>query len=130
MYPVWASLAQDYLTIMASLVSSERAFSSSGMTITKHRNRLTHDIVEALQILKAAIRKDLLFRPEEPSKALELAMLVERSESQAQGSESQASENGANEETCAVKIDDDNDDISVGTESTDGIRSIVVGSDD
>jgi len=55
------------------------------MTITKHRNRLTHDIVEALQILKAAIRKDLLFRPEEPSKALELAMLVERSESQAQG---------------------------------------------
>ncbi len=96
MYPVWASLARDYLAIMASSVSSERAFSSSGMTITKRRNRLTHDIVEALQILKAAIREDLLFRPEEPSKALELAILVEQSESQAQSSESQASEKWSN----------------------------------
>ncbi len=131
MYPVWASLARDYLAIMASSVSSERAFSSSGMTITKRRNRLTHDIVEALQILKAAIREDLLFRPEEPSKALELAILVEQSESQAQSSESQASEKWSNGDTPAVKIDIDNDDdISLGTESADGIHSIVVGSDD
>jgi len=29
-YPVWASLALDYLPIMSSSVSSERAFSSAG----------------------------------------------------------------------------------------------------
>ena len=38
-YPVWASLALDYLPIMASSVSSERAFSSAGITISKRRNR-------------------------------------------------------------------------------------------
>ncbi|KAJ8496334.1 hypothetical protein ONZ45_g12488 [Pleurotus djamor] len=50
--PVWADIARDYLPIMASSVSSERAFSAAGMTITKHRNRLKADIVEALQFLK------------------------------------------------------------------------------
>ena len=48
-YPTWASLARDYLAIMASSVSSERAFSSAGITISKHRNRLKKDIVEAIQ---------------------------------------------------------------------------------
>ncbi len=44
---------------MASSVSSERAFSAAGMTITKRRNRLKADIVEALQFLKWANgRKD------------------------------------------------------------------------
>lgn len=47
---------------MASSVSSERAFSSAGITISKCRNRLKGDIVEALQVLKCAIRRDLLFR--------------------------------------------------------------------
>ncbi|PCH45150.1 hATC-domain-containing protein, partial [Wolfiporia cocos MD-104 SS10] len=60
-YPVWASLARDYLAVMASSVSSERAFSSAGITISKRRNRLKADIVEALQFLKCAIRRDLLF---------------------------------------------------------------------
>ena len=36
---------------MASSVSSERAFSSAGITISKCRNRLKADIVEALQCL-------------------------------------------------------------------------------
>ncbi|KAJ7730112.1 ribonuclease H-like domain-containing protein, partial [Mycena maculata] len=61
-YPVWGSLARDYLAIMASSVSSERAFSSAGITISKRRNHLKGDIVEALQCLKCLIRKDLLFR--------------------------------------------------------------------
>ncbi|KAJ7923871.1 ribonuclease H-like domain-containing protein [Mycena leptocephala] len=61
-YPVWGSLARDYLAIMASSVSSERAFSSAGITISKRRNRLKGNIVEALQCLKCFIRKDLLFR--------------------------------------------------------------------
>jgi hypothetical protein len=60
--PVWASLARDYLAIMASSVSSERAFSSAGITISKRRNHLKGDIVEALQFMKCLLRKDLLFR--------------------------------------------------------------------
>lgn len=61
-YPIWASLARDYLAIMASSVSSERAFSSAGITISKRRSRLKGDIVEALQCLKCMIRKNLIFR--------------------------------------------------------------------
>jgi hypothetical protein len=61
-YPVWASLARDYLAIMASSVSSERAFSSAGITISKRRNCLKGDIVEALQCLKCMIHKNLIFR--------------------------------------------------------------------
>ncbi|KZT08900.1 uncharacterized protein LAESUDRAFT_606611, partial [Laetiporus sulphureus 93-53] len=48
----WASLTRDYLGIMVTSVSSERTFSSAGITITKHRNCLKGDIVEALQVLK------------------------------------------------------------------------------
>ncbi|KIJ09186.1 hypothetical protein PAXINDRAFT_25600, partial [Paxillus involutus ATCC 200175] len=51
LYPVWASLARDYLSIMASSVSSERAFSAAAQTITKRRNLLKGDIVEAIQVL-------------------------------------------------------------------------------
>ena len=60
-YPVWASLARDYLAFMASSVSSERAFSSAGITISKRRNRLKGDIVEALQCLKCMYHEDLIF---------------------------------------------------------------------
>ncbi len=63
---MWASLAQDYLSIMASSMSSERAFSSAGITIRKRRNRLKGDIVEALQFLKFAIRRDLIFQEPDP----------------------------------------------------------------
>jgi hAT family C-terminal dimerisation region len=47
---------------MASSVSSERAFSSAGITLTKRRNRLKGDIVEALQFMKCLFNQDLLFR--------------------------------------------------------------------
>jgi regulator of RNase E activity RraB len=50
---------------MASSVSSERAVSSAGITISKRRNRLRGDIVEALQCLKCIIRRELLFRQPE-----------------------------------------------------------------
>ena len=70
-YPTWASLAADYLAAMASSVSSERVFSSAGITVTKRRNRLQGDIIEATQVLKAAIRNDLLVRPHAPSSTLE-----------------------------------------------------------
>jgi hypothetical protein len=56
---------------MSSSVSSERAFSQGGITISKRRNRLKGDIVEALQCVKCAIRHDLLFRESGPSSILE-----------------------------------------------------------
>lgn len=56
---------------MASSVSSERAFSSAGITISKHRNRLKGDIVEALQFLKCTIHSELLFQAPAPSLILE-----------------------------------------------------------
>lgn len=68
--PTWASLARDYLAIMGSSVSSERAFSSAGITISKRRNCLKNDIVEALQFRKAMLRSEILFR-ELPSTILE-----------------------------------------------------------
>jgi hAT family C-terminal dimerisation region len=52
---------------MLSSVSSERAFSQGGITISKRRSRLKGDIVEALQCIKCAIRHDLLFREPAPS---------------------------------------------------------------
>ena len=61
-YPTWASLARDYLAVMASSVSSERAFSAAGITISKRRDRLKGDIVEALQCLKCLYHQDLIFR--------------------------------------------------------------------
>lgn len=57
---------------MATSVSSERAFSQGGLTISKLRSRLKGDIVEALQVLKCMIRKDLIFRAPEPSSKVEV----------------------------------------------------------
>jgi hypothetical protein len=56
---------------MAASVSSERAFSQGGITVTKRRNRLKGNIVEALQCVKCAIRHDLLYREPGPSSILE-----------------------------------------------------------
>ncbi|KAI3616226.1 hat family dimerization domain-containing protein [Moniliophthora roreri] len=55
--PTWTSIAQNILPIMASSVSSERAFSAGGLTITDWQNRL-HGDVEALQILKSLFKED------------------------------------------------------------------------
>lgn len=77
MYPVWASLARDYLAIMASSVSSERAFSSAGITISKRRNRLACDLVEALQVLKSAIREDILCCPPDLPNNVDLDELMD-----------------------------------------------------
>jgi hypothetical protein len=56
---------------MASSVSSERAFSSAALTITKRRNRLKEDVVEALQVMKCLLRHDLVFREPGPSSLTE-----------------------------------------------------------
>jgi hAT family C-terminal dimerisation region len=56
---------------MASSVSSKRAFSQGGITISKHHNRLKGDIIEALQCVKCAICHDLLFHEPGPSSLAE-----------------------------------------------------------
>jgi hypothetical protein len=57
---------------MASSVSSERAFSQGGITITKRRSRLKGDIVEALQVMKCSLRNNLIFPEPGPSSASEI----------------------------------------------------------
>ena len=71
---MWGSLARDYLSIMASSMSSEHAFSSAGITLSKRRNCLQADIVEALQFLKCIFHHDLIFRKESTLKEEELLL--------------------------------------------------------
>ena len=47
---------------MASSVSSEQAFSAAGITISKRRNRLQGDIVEAIKVNKCLLHHNLIFR--------------------------------------------------------------------
>jgi hypothetical protein len=56
---------------MASSVYSESAFSSAGITLTKRRNRLKGDVVEALQVLKAEYRQEGDIFKEQPSMKME-----------------------------------------------------------
>lgn len=57
---------------MASSVSSERIFSSAGITISKRRNRLKPDIVEATQMLKSLTKNDFQVFPSQINSILEL----------------------------------------------------------
>lgn len=50
----------DYLPIQATSVPSERIFSSSSETDTKKRNRIHPILMEALQLLKCALKKERL----------------------------------------------------------------------
>ena len=59
--PMWASLACDYLTVMASSVSSEHAFLAARITISKCHGSLKADIIEVLQCLKSLINSNLIF---------------------------------------------------------------------
>ncbi len=80
-YPVWASLARDYLAVMPTSVSSERAFSQGGITISDRRTRLKADVVEALQFLKCSLRQDLLLQGTQPAAELEAELELEEDES-------------------------------------------------
>lgn len=50
----------DYLPIQASSVPCERVFSSSAETDTTKRNRISHLLMEALQMLKFYLKKERL----------------------------------------------------------------------
>jgi hypothetical protein len=53
-------MAMDYLPIQASSVPCERVFSSSSETMTKRRNRIKPELMEALQMLKFMLKKQRL----------------------------------------------------------------------
>lgn len=78
---------------MASSVSSERVFSSAGITICKGRSRLQPDIIEALQFMKCIYRPELLFR-EEPSTAFETEESFESTGDAVKGEGGAGKENG------------------------------------
>ncbi|CAG8774919.1 25073_t:CDS:2, partial [Dentiscutata erythropus] len=51
-YPVLLHLAQKYLSVLATLVSSEQLFSDAGLHITALCNRLHPNMVEQMIFLK------------------------------------------------------------------------------
>jgi hypothetical protein len=54
-YPIISNMARDYLTIQATSVSSEQAFSVAGNTISKTRNRLLPETARACLCMKSWI---------------------------------------------------------------------------
>ncbi|KAG9078540.1 hypothetical protein FRC06_008314, partial [Ceratobasidium sp. 370] len=56
-YPLLYQIAMDILPVQASSVSSERVFSSSKLTCTSERSRITPENMEYLQVLKHALRR-------------------------------------------------------------------------
>jgi hAT family C-terminal dimerisation region len=59
-FPTIFRIAMDYLPIQASTVLCERVFSSSAETNTKKRNRIRPELMEAIQVLKFALKKAAL----------------------------------------------------------------------
>lgn len=51
-YPILSVMAKDYLTVQASSVSAERAFSSGVDLVTPNRTRLSGKTIEMTQFLK------------------------------------------------------------------------------
>jgi hypothetical protein len=54
-YPIISNMARDYLTIQATSVPSEQAFSIAGNTISKTRNRLLPETARACLCMKSWI---------------------------------------------------------------------------
>lgn len=58
-FPVISDMARDYLTIQATSVPSEQAFSIAGNTISKTRNRLLPETARACLCLKSWIKNKI-----------------------------------------------------------------------
>ena len=56
-YPTIFALAMDIIPIQGSAVPCERVFSSSKETTTARRNRLSPELMEALQMLKFSFKR-------------------------------------------------------------------------
>ena len=99
---------------MLASVSSERAFSSGGITISKRRNRLKGDIVEALQCVKCSLHHDLLFCE------TGLSSLTEDNESKAEDEAGEKSGgNNKDKEGWDTLILEDSDDEDNGADGDD-----------
>ena len=117
--PVWTSLARDYLPIMASSVSSERAFSQGGITVSKCHSRLKGDIVEALQCVKCSIRHDLIFQEPGPSSALETECDDDNSVEEKDGKEQEDNEGSWD---TVLQDDDGDEDFDIDLDSSSDIK--------
>jgi hypothetical protein len=60
LYPTIFLLAMDIIPIQASSVPCERVFSSAKETMASRRNRISHELMEDLQVLKFAAQKGQL----------------------------------------------------------------------
>jgi len=58
--PTFFEIFLDFIPIQASVVPSERVFSSSAETDTKKQNRINPVLMEALQMLKFALKQSRL----------------------------------------------------------------------
>ena len=58
-YPILSLIARDFLSVQATSVASEQAFSIAGQTITARRNRLDPDVARASLCLRSWIRNNL-----------------------------------------------------------------------
>ena len=56
-YPVLASMAKDYLTVQASSVSAERAFSTATDLVSPNRCSLSGKTIEMTQFLKLILKE-------------------------------------------------------------------------
>ena len=55
-YPTIFALAMDILPIQGSLVPCKRVFSSAKETMTDHRNHISPELIEDLQLLKYTVK--------------------------------------------------------------------------
>ena len=58
-YPILSQIARDFLSIQATSVASEQAFSVAGHTITAERNRLHADTARATLCVKSWISNSI-----------------------------------------------------------------------
>jgi len=102
---------------MASSVSSERAFSQGGITISKYRSRLKGDIVEALQCVKCIIRQELIYREPGPSSSLETELSDDDDDDDdlLEGEEDKGDDDGL----WDALIDDEDDTLAMGGDDDD-----------
>jgi hypothetical protein len=59
-YPILFKIATNYLSIPSTSCDCERAFSSARRTITCDRNSLHGDTIEAIQLQKGWLRRDVV----------------------------------------------------------------------
>ena len=101
---------------MSSSVSSERAFSQGGITVTKLCNCLKGDIVEALQCVKCTIRHDLLFQESAPSSVVEAEFNSDK-DSRDSGNDGRGSETAEGWDEMFLDGDEDDIEMDIGLKS-------------